>query len=302
MLRIGQARARPGQAGHHYCRPMADDSMDEWTGRGQAATAALAETWGSLAGACHALVTQEWALPTECPGWDVKDQLSHLIGIERMLAGDAAPEWDGPLGDHVKNDFAAMNEPWVAIRRAEQGAAVLAEFNLVTAGRLATLHGTTDAEWATVGWSPVGQVPLARFMETRVFDSWVHEQDVRHALDRPGGMGGRASDVGIGQVQSAMGMVVGKKAAAPEGAVVRFSISGAPGDARDFALAIQGGRANPAPADTPATVTLSMSSVDFYRLGCGRATAAVVSAEGGIRVDGDAALGQRVLDNMNFLF
>jgi uncharacterized protein (TIGR03083 family) len=54
---------------------------DEWTERGKAATAALAETWGSLAEACHALVDQEWALPTECPGWDVKDQLSHLIGI-----------------------------------------------------------------------------------------------------------------------------------------------------------------------------------------------------------------------------
>jgi hypothetical protein len=45
-----------------------------------------------------------------------------------------------------------------------------------------------------------------------------------------------------------------------------------------------------------------MSSVDFVRLGCGRATSAVVSAEGGIEVEGDAALGQRVLDNMNFMF
>jgi uncharacterized protein (TIGR03083 family) len=279
------------------------DSTDDWTGRGKAARAALTETWGSLADACHALVTQEWALLTECPGWEVKDQLSHLIGIERTLLGEASPEWDGPLGDHVKNDFAAMNERWVAVRRSEEGAAVLAEFNEVTAQRLAVLNETTDEGWATVGWSPIGQVPLARFMETRVFDSWIHEQDVRHALDRPGGMGGSASDVGIGQVQAAMGMVVGKKAAAPEGSVVRFRISGAPGDAREFALAIQGGRANPAPtADVPATVTLSMSSVDFVRLGCGRATSAVVSAEGGIEVEGDAALGQRVLDNMNFMF
>jgi uncharacterized protein (TIGR03083 family) len=275
---------------------------DNWTERGKAATAALAETWGSLAEACHALAPQEWALPTECPGWDVKDQLSHLIGIERLLQGDPAPVWDGPLGDHVKTEFAQMNEPAVAVRRAESGDAVLAEFKEVTAARLAALATLTDDEWAKVGWSPIGDVPYARFMETRVFDSWVHEQDVRHALDRPGGTGMGASAAGIGQVQAALGMIVGKKAAAPEGSVVRFDVSGDPGDARTVTLAIEGKRANPVSGDADATVTLSMSAIDFVRLGCGRATAAVVTTEGGLRIEGETALGQKIAENMNFMF
>jgi uncharacterized protein (TIGR03083 family) len=275
---------------------------DEWTERGKAAIAALTETWGSLADACHALVTREWALPTECPGWDVKDQLSHLIGIERLLMGEPAPTWDGPMGDHVKSDFAAMNEPWVAVRRAEPGDAILAEFKDVTASRLAALAAKTDEEWAVVGWSPVGEVPYARFMETRVFDSWVHEQDVRHALDRPGGTGNGASAAGVGQVRAAMGMVVGKKAAAPEGSVVHFSVSGDPGDARQITLAIEGGRAKPAADDAIPTVTLSMSAVDFTRLGCGRASAEAIATEGGVTIEGDAALGQRILEQMNFMF
>jgi uncharacterized protein (TIGR03083 family) len=298
---------------------MADD---EWTQRGMVATAALAETWGSLAGVCHALVTQEWELPTECPGWEVKDQLSHLIGIERLLLGETAPEWEEPLGSHVKNEFAAMNEPWVAIRRSQPGDVVLTEFKEVTGRRLDVLRQSTPEEWETVGWSPVGEVPLARFMETRVFDSWVHEQDVRLALDRPGGMGGTASDWGIGQVQAAMGMVVGKKAKAPEGSVVRFVVTGEPGDARDFALAIMDGRARSSGGSTNATgsadttvttdttdttvttvttVTLTMSSIDFVRLGCGRAAAADLGA-GHVEIQGDRELGQRVLDNMNFMF
>jgi hypothetical protein len=143
---------------------------------------------------------------------------------------------------------------------------------------------------------------MARFMETRVFDSWVHEQDVRGALDRPGGLGGLASAFGIGQVQAAMGMVVGKRAAAPEGAVVRFSLAGEPGDARTFGLAITAGRAGPAPDDADPTVTLSMSGADFARLGCGRASPAEVTGEGGITLEGDQALGQRVLEHMNFMF
>ncbi len=281
---------------------MAPPTTEDWTERGRAATAALAETWGSLAEACHALVTQEWALPTECPGWDVKDQLSHLIGIERLLLGEEAPVWSDPLGEHVKNEFAAMNEPWVAVRRAEPGDAVLAEFTDVTHQRLQVLRAATDAQWAEVGWSPVGEVPLARFMETRVFDSWVHEQDVRHALDRPGGTGGLASAIGVGQVQAAMPMVVGKKAAAPEGSVVCFELSGHGDDARRFALAVQGGRAGPAAPDAAPTVTLALSSVDFVRLGCGRAGVDTVEAAGGIAVEGDAVLGRRVLEQMNFMF
>ena len=65
--------------------------------------------------------------PTECPGWSVKDQLSHLIGIERAIMGEPAPAWSDPLGEHVHNDFAATNEPYVAVRRAEPGAAVRAD-------------------------------------------------------------------------------------------------------------------------------------------------------------------------------
>jgi uncharacterized protein (TIGR03083 family) len=260
---------------------------------------------------CHALATSEWRLDTDCPGWTVQDQLSHLIGIERMIIGQEAPEAAGPLGDHVKSDFAALNERWIVARRPWEGDAVLEEFAEITAVRLQSLDELGDGDWARVGFSPVGQVPYARFMETRVFDSWVHEQDVRAALDRPGGEGGLASALGLGQVQAAMGFVVGKKAAAPEGSTVRFSISGTGDDARDFTIGVTGGRAAELPAQGGPTVTLSMSSLDFLRLGCGRVEAATMGttmgtgtleAAGRIGVAGDAVLAQRILANMNFMF
>jgi hypothetical protein len=45
--------------------------------------------------------------PTACPGWSVRDQFPHLIGIERMLLAETAPTWNEPLGEHVKNDLGA---------------------------------------------------------------------------------------------------------------------------------------------------------------------------------------------------
>jgi uncharacterized protein (TIGR03083 family) len=273
-----------------------------WSNRGLQACAALTETWEGLAEACEGLSPTGWALPTECPGWDVKDQLSHLIGIERSLMGEAAPEWDGPFGPHVKNEFAAANEPWIAVRRPLAGAAVRAEFVEVTTARLAALETLTEEEWARVGWSPVGDVPYAAFMEVRVYDSWVHEQDARRALDRPGGCGNRASAISLGRVQGAMPFVVGKKAACRDGTVVRFDVDGPGEDARAFTIAVEGGRARAVGDEVAPTATLSLSSIDFVRLGCGRVSADEVQAVGGVEVQGDAAAGRRVLGAMNFMF
>jgi uncharacterized protein (TIGR03083 family) len=267
---------------------------------------ALAETWGGTAEVCRELSSTEWGLPTDCPGWDVKDQLSHLIGIELAIMGEPAPQWERPLGEHVKNEFAATNEPWIAVRRARSGPDVHAEFVDVTRKRLAQEADKSEDEWAAVGWSPVGQRPHAVFMEVRVFDSWVHEQDVRHALDRPGGTGNRASALSMGRVEDAMPFVVGKKAACGDGNVVRFDVAGDGADARTVTIAVDGGRARAlsgAEADAAAaTVTLSLSGLDFMRLGCGRTTAADVEAAGGLALAGDDAVGRQVLGAMNFMF
>jgi uncharacterized protein (TIGR03083 family) len=273
----------------------------DWLRQGLQAREALAETWGALAEVCFELTDTEWALPTECPGWDVKGQLSHLIGVERAIMGEPAPEWNGPLGDHVKNDFAASNEPYVAVRRALPGAAVRAEFVDVTTTRLAQLAALSAAEWAAPGWSPVGEVPRAEFMTVRVYDSWVHEQDVRLALDRPGGSGNLASSIALDRVQGAMPFVVGKQAGCAEGTAVRFDVAGPGHDARAFTIAVEGGRARPVGDGVTPTVTLSLSTIDFVRLGCGRATATQVETAGGARMHGDATVGRSVLGAMNFM-
>jgi uncharacterized protein (TIGR03083 family) len=274
----------------------------DWLQHGRRARNALGETWGALADVCSELSENEWAQPTPCPGWDVKDQLSHLIGIELAIMGEPVPEWDGPLGDHVKNDFAATNERFVAVRRARSGSSVQAEFVEVTATRLAQLDALTADDWAAVGWSPVGDVPQAEFMTVRVYDSWVHEQDVRRALGRPGGCGNLASEISLDRVQAAMPFVVGKKAGCGDGTAVRFDLAGAAHDARAFTIAVEGRRAGPVGDEVTPTVTLSLAAVDFMRLGCGRTTAAQVEAAGGVGLNGDDLVGRSVLGAMNFMF
>jgi putative sterol carrier protein len=139
-------------------------------------------------------------------------------------------------------------------------------------------------------------------MEVRVFDCWVHEQDVRRALDRPGGDGNHASGISLGRMEGAMPYVVGKKAGCAEGTAVRFEVDGRGGDARAFTVAVDAGRAKTVGPDVVPTVTLTMPTDAFVRLSCGRATAAQVEAAGSVEVKGDAAVARSVLDAMNFMF
>ena len=219
--------------------------------------------------------------------------------------GEAAPDWDGPLGDareeRLRGHQRAAGSPCGG---RSPGPRCCAEFVEVTRTRLAQL-GARDrgANGPPSGFSPVGDVPYAVFMEVRVFDSWVHEQDVRRALDRPGGGGNRASAISLDRVQGAMPFVVGKQAGCPDGTAVRLRRVGARETTpATFTIVVEGGRAKPAGDDVAPTVTLSLSSVDFVRLGCGRATAEQVEAAGSGRgVEGTRRSATPVLGAMNFM-
>ena len=111
--------------------------MAESGGDGEAVIESLAEVWASAADACRDLDDGQWALPTDCPGWSVQDQLSHLVGIERTLLGDPSPPPVGQVPGNVKNPIGEMNEAWVEPQRELSGPEVLAAFVDVTDRRRA---------------------------------------------------------------------------------------------------------------------------------------------------------------------
>jgi hypothetical protein len=98
-----------------------------------------------------------------------------------------------------------------------------------------------------------------------------------------------------------MAFVVGKRVAPPDGTTVRFVVTGVLG--RRVSLTMSRGRAELVPAsgpDDPAS-TLTMDQETFWRLGFGRVDAARVLSVGQVRIEGDVALGHRVLESMAFM-
>ena len=59
----------------------------------------LAQCFASLSGLGAQLTEDEWKSPTDCPGWTVQDNLSHIVALEATMAGrQPTTHRAGPVG------------------------------------------------------------------------------------------------------------------------------------------------------------------------------------------------------------
>jgi uncharacterized protein (TIGR03083 family) len=252
----------------------------------------LAATWASVDELCAGLPDGDWDLPTGCPGWTVKDHLSHLVDYESRALGRPAPDHDPGELPYLRNDMGRLNEVGVDARRNRPGVAVLGEFREVTAERLAQLGQLTEQDAGGPAMTPVGPGTVAELLTLRVMDSWSHEQDIRRAVGVPGHCDGPVVAEVVGYFTQFLPYVVGKRAAAPEGSKIVFRV----GDLAPVAVEVTAGRGRIAHDAGNATATLAMPVATFAALVAGRG-----DAPGDARIRGDRELGQRVLDSMGIL-
>jgi uncharacterized protein (TIGR03083 family) len=253
----------------------------------------LERTWRSIVDLCDGLAEEEWKTPTGCPGWTVQDNVSHLVDYEAGALGRPRPEHQVAAQPHVKNPLGEANEVGVDARRSLPGRAVLDELREVVAARSAQLRALTEADLGREITTPAGPGTVADMLTLRVMDTWAHEQDIRRALDRPGHQDGPVVDAAVVYWSQFLPFVIGKKAAAPEGATVVVEI----GTGHRSVIEVVDGRARPAggPAIAP-TVRLAMPATTFAALVGGR-----TDAPDDVEIVGDEELGRRVVANLGFL-
>ena len=259
--------------------------------------------WGSIDALLDGLPESGWQSATPLPGWDVKAVVSHIIGTESFLAGVAAPQPDVDVStlDHVRNDIGVMNECWVRHLSGEPGAGVLVRFRAVTNDRRAALESLSDDEWNAVTPTPVGPESYGRFMRVRVFDCWMHEQDVREALSRPScddELDGITSQLSLDEIAATMGYVVGKLAKAPDGSRILFELTGPV--ARSIRVNVDG-RAQLVDdfRGHEPTATIRMDGLQFTRLSGGRPMSPARAQD--IELGGDKDVANQVVQHLNFV-
>jgi uncharacterized protein (TIGR03083 family) len=261
----------------------------------------LEAVWDSIETMGEDLTEQEWKRHTELPGWTVQDILVHLSAIEAMSLGRAWRGHEASDLSHVRNEIGKSNEHAVDSRRAWTGAQALAEFHVLTKERIAGLRALDEAGFGADSWTPVGPGTVRDLLPFRIFDSWVHEQDMRRAVGRPGNLDSDAARFTQNMIVDAMPFIIGKKVAPADGCTVVFSITGSL--PRDVAIQMVERRAARLEASPEqATARLTMDCVTFERLACGRVEPALTVAAGEVRIEGDSDLGRRVVGEMNYMF
>jgi uncharacterized protein (TIGR03083 family) len=262
--------------------------------------AALGEVWASLEDLLAGLSDDEWTVPSPLPGWSVQDNVAHIIGTEEMLSGRPGPDVtiDRETSTHVRNDIGAFNEQWVEALRHAAPADVLARFRSLTAARLDTLGAMSDDEWNAESFTPAGKDTFGRFMQIRVFDCWLHEQDIRDAVGRRGHESGLAVEVVLDEMATALGFVVGKKAGAAPGQSVTFALTDGGAVVRELHVEVGERAAVVSSLPGAATVTLTMPVGVMTRRCAGRVGPDDLLDQ--VVIDGDLELAANILRNQTY--
>jgi len=110
-------------------------------------TDSLEDTWTQIERLVRPLGPEEYNALTPCPGWTVKDILSHLLGFELLLSGGEVPAFEGEMPAHVKNQIGELNEAFVQSNRELAGSEVLEKFSTVTKASLKRLRALDEESW-----------------------------------------------------------------------------------------------------------------------------------------------------------
>lgn len=261
-------------------------------------TAAYVHTVQAISDLGHSLRPGDEERETSCPGWTVLDQFAHVVSLEAWVQGESVPDVDvsdrEPL--HGVN---AIVERFLDSRRGRSLPELLEELDALVADQVRHLGAdTTSPDEPRVG--PHGPTTLEGLMGNRVFDLWVHEQDIREAIGRPGNLDGPAAAHTVRVLFDALPRLVARRAEVPAGQAVILDLTGPVVGRAGVRVEERDGRPHGIPlfsGDTEqhadvTTTTITMSTRAATRRCAGR----VSTEETRHTVTGDADLAGRVLD------
>ena len=262
--------------------------------------ASYVDTWAAavedVVALLRSLSDDDWSRPTDLPGWDVRAVAPHLAHLESELAGNAQEDVEVQDAEHVVSPMGAYTEqgadrPVVVVDRRDHRRA--GAFVREAAGRTRA-DPPTDPKGAPpitpggIGW------PWETLLSNRPLDVWMHKQDIRRAVGRPGGLDSAGAAHTTAVFARGLGYVVGKRVAPPAGTSVVLDVTG-PHLVHVAVSVGDDGRASRIEHE-PVDPTLRITTdIESYIVLCGgRRGIDYVN----VSVMGDPGLGRRVLESM----
>lgn len=126
----------------------------------------------------------QWAAPSRCEGWSVRDVIAHLVGTDRFWAASAAAGLAGTPTRYLEGfDPVATPAAMVDGTRAQPWPEVLADYQRASEALIGSVTALTPDQWAMTAEGPPGHLPVHGIIRHALWDAWIHERDVTVALD-----------------------------------------------------------------------------------------------------------------------
>ncbi len=146
-------------------------------------TNCLIDTLNEIISLAKSLEEIQLSAETDCPGWDVRDNLSHIISIESWLLGNQMTDHKAVDITNTKNELGILNENEVDLRRTHKLNELIDELESVAIPRIKTIQSYTEDELHSKAWTPIGEKTLEDQCMIRLLDCWAHLQDIKNALN-----------------------------------------------------------------------------------------------------------------------
>ncbi|ONK15648.1 maleylpyruvate isomerase family mycothiol-dependent enzyme [Streptomyces sp. MP131-18] len=260
---------------------------------------------GAFLDLLNTLTAEDWERATVCPGWAVRDVAGHVLHdqVRRLSAdrdGHPGPAFEP--GEALPGYLARTNEDFVRTARQLSPRLLVGlldrlgqELDAMWAGRDLDAPAGLDVSWADPGAPAPTWLDVAR----EYTEYWVHQQQIRDAVGRPGADGPRLLRPVIDAFLRALPHTLRDAAAAP-GTAVTVTV---PGPAGGRWTAVRGaerwGLAPAAPDGGRAAAEVELAADTLWRLASRGIEPAVARTRARLR--GDEALTGAVLEIVSII-
>ena len=217
------------------------------------------------------LIEEDWARPSACDAWQVRDVLGHLVGgaerqmesLRRGLSGDAGPP-EGFVPLDAEGISANNARQYVALRES-LGDRLLSVFAQRYEELSETLKSLGPQDWGKPCWHMRRESMIVEdYVDLRIQELTIHDWDIRSAFDP----NCRLDAESVGRLLEIapmwLGMTFRPGPALQETAVFRFELEGYPN--RNHDVSVTGDQFHVGPVSTgPADATLRCDG-DAYLL------------------------------------
>ena len=242
----------------------------------------------------EAVPAEEWSTPTDLAGWDVHACAAHTAHLEAVLSGAPEETVEFDAGPHVSGLARAYTEQGVVSRREATPDELIREIRESATKRRTFLLADPPTDGTEMPPRTPGDIAWnwQTLLRNRPLDVWMHEQDVRRAVGRPGGLASAPAQHTADYLLEGMGMVLARRAGAAPGSTLVMEVAGS----APVGFGVSDSGRGSALAEVPhePTVRLGMGREAFVLLAGGRRT----PPDGAVAVTGDVALGERSLAGM----